>query len=276
METPNNLQTLDQISLATICSYLTPFDVMLNLSLTCKDFHKSIAASPYIIKSFFENLLGRKIFEEYKFNLTFAKLQKTLKDRKVAKALRPPLPFFGYRSNSGCLDNNYNNLFDKIFECRENKSIIRTEAGENFHIEGALSKGYGRETRNLQNFLSGLDKEIVGNFKEWLEEKGMECLEYLCSSEEDPLSKRAKPLKQFREELANYLKEKNEKYNIELKCQKMAKSLGLIQSCSLSRDVGKAKYPVKTLMAFASLNEEIGSSPLVALFNPLTAKNKFS
>lgn len=47
----------------------------------------------------------------------------------------------------------------------------------------------------------------------------------------------------------------------------MRNSIGLIQSCHLKREIENLTCPVKTLMAFASINEGIRSNPLAFLFS---------
>ena len=270
METHKNiLQALDHISLAEIFSYLNTSDVLLHLSLTCKDFHKLITTSPYIIKSLFENLFGRKIQFKEMSNLTYARLQELLKEL----FFREPLPFLGYRGNCGCDKNNSKYLFDKVFEFREERSVVCTDSGENFDIEGVLSEDYAREKKHFQNILSALrqtdqaEDPLFQYFKNLLQRGGSRALDLFPLIRNDPsFEEKIRPLKEFREEQAKYLQDRSDKYHIELPCQKMMKSIGLFQSCYLKREVNGLTCPVKTLVAFASLNEEIGPSSLSSLF----------
>ena len=273
MEIRTHFQALDHISLAQIFSYLDTSDVLLNLSLTCKDLHKIISTSPYIIKSLFENLFGRKIIGEANSNLTFPRFQEILKALVLANTLHRPLPFFGFRGNCGCYSNSYNYLFDKVFESRADNSLVCTKYGENFEIEGVLSEDFGREVKCIQNIISAIkqtdqaENHDLYSLKDLLQMYGSQVLDFYTLPQDHLLNEKIKPLRELRQELAGYLKDRNDQYHIELQCQKMMKSVGLIQSCRLIRQVKDVTCPVKTLMAFASLNEEVRLSSLSSLFN---------
>jgi len=270
MESYNILHVLDPVSLAEIFSYLSTTDVLLNLRLTCKAFYKIVSTSPYILKFLFENLIGRKIIGGYKSGLTLEKLQEIFKDLFISGIENEPLPFFGFRGNCGCDEDNYNFLFDKLFEYKENRSIVCTRIGTNLDIEGVLSEDYARETRQIDELVSVIDQSEIPHanlFKTWVRRYGFEPLEHFPLPQDNTIEEKMKPLRESRQELAHYLSSRTDKYNIELKCNKMNKSIGLIQSCHLNREIDNMTCPVKTLMAFASLNEEIGPSSIAALFN---------
>ena len=273
METRNNLlQTLDHISLAEIFSYLNTSEVLLRLSLTCKDLHKIITTSPYIIKTLFENLFGRKLTKNDLSNLNYARFQEVLKDVSRAHTLHKPLPFYGFRGNCGWRRNSNSHLFDKVFEFTEDRSFVETDSGENFDIEGVLSQDFGRETKYIQNIISAIDQTDQAENPHLYSFKAM-LQTFRCWGAgfplppNNPLEGEVKPLREFKQQLANSLQNQNDKYNIELPCQKMMKSVGLIQSCHLKRETQGLACPVKTLVAFASLHEEIRSSSLASLFH---------
>lgn len=151
MQTLTHFQALDHISIVQIFTYLNTSDI-LQLTLTCKVFHKIISTSPYIIKSLFENLFGRKIPQKDLSNLTYVRFQEIRKSHN-------PLPFFGFRGNCGCKGNNPRYLFDKIFESRGDiNSLVCTRPGENFDIEGVLSEDYARETNHIKSIISALNQ----------------------------------------------------------------------------------------------------------------------
>jgi len=280
MQKQDILQLLPLPPLIEIISFLDISDVFKGLSLTSTKFHQIISSSPYIFKSLFENLLGRKFSPTSNFNLTPAKLKQILASYFNQQNQEIVLPFYGFRGNCGCDEDKYEFLFDKIFEPRDGRDPVCTRVGENFNIEGVLSTDFGKESRQIEGLVGLFDqletpfakatKEMLKVFRLRALEPFLELVVSQLDAQEQSNALRDKvaSLKEERLAFAEYIKTLADKYIIELNCNKMTQAVGLLQSCQINREISSITCPIKTIMAFASMNEEIGlSNPVVSLFD---------
>jgi len=278
MEAKNIFTLLPLSPLAEIISYLETSDVFSSLVLVNKEFYNIVNSSPYVCRALFANLLGRQIPADWKLenNSIQDLLKQAFKDRENPIIL----PLYGFRGNGGCDDEKYEYLFDKVFEPRETRDPVCTKIGEDFEIEGVLSESFGKETRMIQ-FLGNIFNEINSPFaqaaKDLLAAFGLRSFQpflHLVIQHFPPLAENnlfKEQLSKYNEEkesFIKYMQTKSNKYQIELAPNPMQGALSLIQSCEINRGGDSLTCPVKTLMVFASLNEEIGMNhPFVSLFN---------
>jgi len=279
MESQSLLQLLPLPPLIEIISFLDIPDIFLSLSLTNTKFNETISSSSYIFKTSFENLLGRKIPSTSNFNLNPTQLKQILVTYFSQKQ-EIPLPYYGFRGNCGCDEDKYEYLFDKIFEPRDGRDPVCTRVGEDFVVEGVLSTDFGKESKQileLVDLFGQLDTPFAQATKEMLKVFRLRALEPFLElvvsqmevqEQNNALREKIMSLKEERLAFANYSKSLGDKYKLELPCNKMTQAVGLIKSCIVNRETNGVTCPIKTLVAFASMNEEIGlDNPVVSLFN---------
>ena len=277
MQKSLNLTTLPESPLTHIISFLSFHEVYINLSLSCREVHKIISSSPYILKSLFQNYVGRDLSNT--FNLDNHKLKEILFAHFSGNKEPINLPFFGFRGNCGADLDNVEFLFDKAFEIRETDNLVCTRVGENFEIEGMLSPDYDRVLRQKEELLMHIRASnspfaqiivqllpLMGtNLESLLTMLNMSMMNTGVAN--DDIMQRMNTIKARNEELSIYVQGLENKYVIEVACEEMQNAIALFSSCSIYR--GKfCTCPVKTLMIFASVKEKIGlNNPTVALFN---------
>jgi len=190
------------------------------------------------------------------------------------------LPFYGFRGNCGCDDDKFEYLFDKVFEPRETRDPVCTRIGEDFEIEGVLSHNFGRENKmmeSLTNSLNQMNSPMSSTFKDMLLSLGIRNFQHLFHmifiqlpefNQNNDFQEQLQKYQQDKDVFDKYLQLNTDKYNIEINGNPIQNTLSIIERCEINRGGEYLTCPVKTIMAFASVNEAIGiHNPIVSMFN---------
>lgn len=226
-----------------IISYLDVSTTFSSLSRVSKQLFVLIFSEKFIPYTMLNQLIGNDFQQEFYSSKEYTYFFKLLQQVYNPNCLHNELPFYAFKSNTGCDQNSPTYFFNHIFKSQHFQSVC-TKEGSNFHIEGALAY-------------------------EFYEPYDLHKIEDIPLSK-DKLGQLGVNMNERNEDIVREILEMNPTttYEYELPYQPIDK-VGIIKHIKVSRS-GMFSCPLKTLMLYVANEKVEQDDPIIKLIGSPT------